>query len=319
MYKKLLVALIFIIPVSITAQTISSFDMGNTTLRKSKISNYYVVNLQKALNTCLGINIATDGVFGSGTSSFVRQFQGSQGMRPDGLVGFRTKEALNNCVASISNQIQNYAPLTSPSNNSTYSYTVPNNSNQISSTYNNSFIATPATSTSNTNTLGNILIQKPVSNNMNTSLNNSVNTAYITTVESKDGDNVIDSVNIAIKKDRSAPGTSKLSYVFSHVVIYLDNKEIGRMTTDAYQGDDGNGSYYFQLRNMNGFITKDSKGTLAIAFTPASQIHSSDLHGKWDVVIQDIIYYTLPNKVWSNKGTFGDGSNLSGTVSSISF
>ena len=51
MYKKFLIALIFIIPMSINAQTVSSFDMGNITLRKSKTSNYYVVNLQKALNT----------------------------------------------------------------------------------------------------------------------------------------------------------------------------------------------------------------------------------------------------------------------------
>jgi len=285
--------------------------MGNITLRKSKTSNYYVVNLQKALNTCLGINITTDGVFGSGTSSFVKQFQGSQGMRPDGLVGFKTKEVLNNCVVSMSGYIQNQVPPTSSSNNSTYNYTVPNTSFAITPT-----LLAPI---NNTNTLGNILVQKPVSNNMNISLSSSAKTAYVTTVESKDGDNVIDSVNIAVKKDRSAPGTSKLSYVFSHVVIYLDNKEIGRMATDAYQGDDGNGSYYFQLRNMNGLITKDSKGVFAIAFIPATQIHLSDLHGKWDIAIQDIIYYTFPNKIWGSSSTFDDGSKLSGTVGSINF
>jgi peptidoglycan hydrolase-like protein with peptidoglycan-binding domain len=52
-----------------------------------------VLALQQRLNA-LGADLEADGVFGTGTRAAVMAFQGSKGLRPDGVVGAKTRAAL---------------------------------------------------------------------------------------------------------------------------------------------------------------------------------------------------------------------------------
>jgi len=52
-----------------------------------------VLALQQRLNT-LGADLKEDGVFGTGTRAAVTAFQGSKGLRPDGVVDAKTRAAL---------------------------------------------------------------------------------------------------------------------------------------------------------------------------------------------------------------------------------
>jgi Putative peptidoglycan binding domain/D-alanyl-D-alanine carboxypeptidase len=53
-----------------------------------------VVALQERLNKVDGAGLSTDGVFGIGTRAAVIAFQARRGLRPDGVVGPKTKEVL---------------------------------------------------------------------------------------------------------------------------------------------------------------------------------------------------------------------------------
>ena len=52
-----------------------------------------VLALQRRLNA-LGADVKEDGIFGTGTRAAVMAFQGSNGLRPDGVVGQKTRAAL---------------------------------------------------------------------------------------------------------------------------------------------------------------------------------------------------------------------------------
>lgn len=67
--------------------------LGKETLR-SGMTSEAVGALQQGLNDRLGLSLETDGKFGQKTADAVRAFQTQEGLKPDGVVGPKTREAL---------------------------------------------------------------------------------------------------------------------------------------------------------------------------------------------------------------------------------
>jgi len=57
--------------------------------------------LQTELNAIEGLNLSVDGTFGQDTFNAVKAFQGKNGLKPDGMVGPATKQALDNDWSSV--------------------------------------------------------------------------------------------------------------------------------------------------------------------------------------------------------------------------
>lgn len=320
----MLFGLFFVPFVSVFAQTTTYFDMGNTTLKRSRISSYYVANLQKSLNNCFGSNLGTDGVFGSGTVLAVKQFQSSRGLRPDGLVGFSTKEALNNCVVNTSMSSQQAVnPYLSPvTTNTTNNYPYASSSSVNTTIPTTSIIPSNIPTGQNQTTAsipGNIAINKPIINNANISLTGSESVVYTATIQSDNSDQVIEGVNIILRHNGGGIGTADIRKIFSDIIIYLDGTEIGRIGTSTYNATDPNSGYYYQIRNMNGFISKNNTKVLSISVVPTRVIDPSDMHGSWQIGTQGVIYYSSPDKAWNNKNVFTDNTSMSSYVSVINF
>lgn len=82
---------------SVSAQTASSSDLSctpfSTRLQRGSRGSY-VVWLQQVLGRYLGTSVDADGVFGRGTLKYVSDFQSSEGLEADGVVGAQTRAAL---------------------------------------------------------------------------------------------------------------------------------------------------------------------------------------------------------------------------------
>jgi murein L,D-transpeptidase YcbB/YkuD len=70
-----------------------SASLGDKTLRRG-MHDESVRSLQSALNNKLGKELATDGKFGPKTMAAVKEFQRKNNLKPDGIVGPKTKVAL---------------------------------------------------------------------------------------------------------------------------------------------------------------------------------------------------------------------------------
>lgn len=70
-----------------------SAALGDKSL-KSGMHNESVRSLQSALNDKLGIELGTDGKFGAKTKAAVKDFQRQNGLKPDGIVGPKTRAKL---------------------------------------------------------------------------------------------------------------------------------------------------------------------------------------------------------------------------------
>jgi len=71
-----------------------------------------VVTLQKLLNT-VGLRIAIDGIFGSGTKAAVIRFQAASGLIQDGIVGQSTWSKLKEAAALVPAEIKAVAVMES--------------------------------------------------------------------------------------------------------------------------------------------------------------------------------------------------------------
>ena len=93
----------------------STFTATDPMLREGD-SGAAVSELQQLLNA-KGINIAVDGIFGSATRAAVVQFQKQSGLAVDGIVGFKTWQALRrggNAPIQLTNAASYYEPSNYP-------------------------------------------------------------------------------------------------------------------------------------------------------------------------------------------------------------
>jgi peptidoglycan hydrolase-like protein with peptidoglycan-binding domain len=77
----------------------AAIDLGSGTLKKGS-SGANVESLQRALNEKLGTHLKVDGKFGPKTLDAVKDYQKSQGLKVDGIVGKDTKGAFAGAAAS---------------------------------------------------------------------------------------------------------------------------------------------------------------------------------------------------------------------------
>jgi YVTN family beta-propeller protein len=70
------------------------FDLGNKTLKQGVKGNS-VKELQKFLNTILKTTNKVDGILGKNTINLIKKWQKENGLKPDGIVGPKTKAKMN--------------------------------------------------------------------------------------------------------------------------------------------------------------------------------------------------------------------------------
>ncbi|KGX92944.1 peptidase M15 [Pontibacillus halophilus JSM 076056 = DSM 19796] len=81
-----------------------SGDVGRSDLLQRGDSGTFVETLQQQLNK-LGYNLTVDGDFGPDTERAVRDFQQSQGLKVDGIVGRNTREALTSMLSEMNSDL----------------------------------------------------------------------------------------------------------------------------------------------------------------------------------------------------------------------
>ena len=74
--------------------TKTTYNFGITTLKNGSIGNA-VKELQRFLNANLKMNLIVDGKLGPKTIAIIKQWQKAHGLTPDGLIGAKTKEMMN--------------------------------------------------------------------------------------------------------------------------------------------------------------------------------------------------------------------------------
>lgn len=115
-YKKIIIILffIFLFQDKTYAQEYPKFIPTNLYLKFGG-NNVFIEKLQGFINNYYNAGIKTDGIFGSQTKNQVVEFQKSQGLTPDGVVGPKTLERINELSNSPQSQSQTGSPESSGS------------------------------------------------------------------------------------------------------------------------------------------------------------------------------------------------------------
>lgn len=300
------VALAFVV----STGTIEAAHFGSTTLKVGSKGEYV-----KALQTLVGA--IADGNFGPATKAKVATWQSVNGLTVDGAFGPMSMAKAHGSVSG------NFPAGCSSASGFSTTTGLP-----CSSVNANTFAPSGCTSASGfspvtggacyaagstpTPTGG---VEGILSNIVKLGAYNSTKVSEATTdvkvlgieVTAKDGDQKIDSLNIAFN-NANGSSSKKITKYASKINVWLDGVIIGTKSTSDFS-DDASDIYTYRFSGMNGVLKKDMKGQIIVSIDAVSSMDSTDATNEtWTVFVGSTLGGTDDNYVSASSanGRFRD-------------